>query len=62
MALSEEEKKLRLLQTVVAHEISKLRLAANPTDSNLIAMKAILDTERPNVETQYGYTVTVTFT
>lgn len=62
MPLSEQEKKLRLLQIVASHEIAKLRLSANPGDTTLTAMKEILDVERPNAETLYGYTATLTFT
>lgn len=62
MALSEYEKKIRLLQVVFAHELIKLKALANPSDTDTADAKAILDTQRPAKQTEYGYTMTLTIT
>lgn len=62
MALSEYEKKMRLLQVVFAHELIKLKALANPSDADTLSAKAILDEQRPAKETEYGYTMSLTIT
>ena len=62
MVLSDQEKKLRLLQIVFSHEMVKLKLEANPTDEYLQSLKDVYDIERPNAEAEHGFTATLTFT
>ena len=62
MALSEYEKKIRLLQVVFAHELIKLKALANPSDTDTASAKTVLDAQRPAKQTEYGYTMTLTIT
>jgi hypothetical protein len=62
MPLTDPEKKLRLLNIVVGHEMVKLKLEVNPTDEYLLHLKSVYDIQRPLAETEHGFTATLTFT